>query len=161
MINNRHTLKRAVDDKNLIVYTAFEGNKVTVITEVPELEDIHPDDFQYFIENWAECATKLNPLIEEVKLLDPVNGYGTGRTVAVCPWPMSKRLMYTARYPCINYKPSEHVFLMSSLGAESRSEFTPEDAKIYAMAYLYVAGYLFAPIQNAVSGNIGTRILYV
>lgn len=105
------------------------------------MEDVQPDDFKFFIENWAECASKLNPLIEEVKLLEPVNGYGTGRTVAVCPWPMSKRLMYTARYPCLNYRPGEHVFLMSSTGAEPRVEFTPEDAKIYAMAYLYVAGY--------------------
>lgn len=88
-------------------------------------------------------------MIEEVKILEPVNGYGTGRTVAVCPWPLSKRIMYSARYPCLDYKPGEHIFLMSERGSEPRIVFTELEAANYALAKLYVAGWNFAPIFDS------------
>lgn len=160
LINNRTSFKVAVDEKHVKVYTKFEESKMSVITEVPFVEGLIPDDFRFFIQNWAECAPKLNPLIESVQLLDPVNGYGTGKTVAVCPWPLSKRIMYTARYPLLDYKPGHHVFLMSERGAESRIDFTKQDAKDFALAKLYVAGYSFEPVLKN-EQVVGTKILYV
>ena len=39
---------------------------MSVITEVLFVHDLVPDDFKFFILNWATCAKSLNPLIEEV-----------------------------------------------------------------------------------------------
>lgn len=161
LTENRSQFKKSELDKNLIVYTLFEGSKMTVITEVPHVPDLVPEDFKYFINNWVDCAAALNPLIESVEILEPVDGYGTGRTIAVCPWPLSKRLMYSARYPCLDFKPNHHIFIMSEKGSEPRIVFTETDAKTYALAKLYVAGWSFAPIIDSNNAVIGTTILYV
>ena len=154
-------MKKSYEGEGLIVYIHFEDTRASVITEVHPIPDLLPEDFKFFIENWASCAAKLNPLIEEVKLLEPVQGYGVGRTVAVLPWPLSKRVMYTARYPCLDYKPSEYLFLMSERGAESRMSFTEEDAKSFALARLFVAGWHFSPEFDNEGIEIGTKIFYV
>ena len=72
MIENRTNFKKAVDEQNLIIYTLFEDSKMSIISEVPAVMDLLPEDFKFFIENWANCAAKLNPMIEVVQHLDPV-----------------------------------------------------------------------------------------
>ena len=54
--------------------------------------------------------------------------------------------MYSARYPCLDYKPDHHIFLMSERGSEPRIVFTAQDAQVFALAKLYVAGWSFEPV---------------
>jgi len=67
--------------------------------------------------------------------------------------------MYSARYPCLDYKPDHHIFLMSERGSEPRIVFTAQDAQVFALAKLYVAGWSFEPVSN--KGLAGTKIFYV
>lgn len=69
--------------------------------------------------------------------------------------------MYTARYPCLDFKQNEHLFLMSERGAECRMIFTEEDAKSFALARLFVAGWHFSPETDNEDVVIGTKIFYV
>ena len=66
----------------------------------------------------------MNPLIEDVAELEPVQGYKVGKTIAKCPWPLSKRLTVAARYPIPNYKENEHMLMLSERGAESRTQMS-------------------------------------
>jgi hypothetical protein len=56
----------------LIVYSAFEESKLSVITEVPLVAGLVPNDFKYFIENWVECIKSVNTMLIEVVDLQPV-----------------------------------------------------------------------------------------
>lgn len=67
MIENRGTFEKVVNEPEFIIYTSFEESKMSVISEIPSVEDLLPEDFIYFIENWSSCAQKINPMIEEVK----------------------------------------------------------------------------------------------
>lgn len=55
MINERTMYPKSIDEPNLIVYSAFDESKLSVITEVPLAAGLFPDDFKHFIENWVEC----------------------------------------------------------------------------------------------------------
>ncbi len=55
MIEERTQYPKSIDEPNMIVYSAFEESKLSVITEVPLVSDLLPNDFKYFIENWIEC----------------------------------------------------------------------------------------------------------
>jgi hypothetical protein len=82
------------------------------------IPDLLPDNFAYYIENWASCAKALNPMIDTIVLLNDVQGFGTGKQIANVPWPLSKRITFTARYPTINFRENEHVLFMSERGVE-------------------------------------------
>ncbi len=103
MINERAQYPKSIDEPNLIVYSAFEESKLSVITEVPLVAGLVPNDFKYFIENWVECIKSVNTMLIEVVDLQPVQGVPVARSIADAPWPLSKRMMYTARYISVNY----------------------------------------------------------
>ena len=109
------------DEPNMKISTTFQDAQMCVITIVPCVEDLLPDDFIPFIENWADCIKDINPLLCRVEKLEPIQGYPVGKTVAECPWPLSNRINICARYPRLNWKPKEHLFVMSERGAESVS----------------------------------------
>ena len=44
----------------------------------------------------------MNPLIEEIKHLEKIQGYDVTRSVATAPWPLHKRIMYSVRYPKVD-----------------------------------------------------------
>ena len=67
MLENRATFEKVVNEPEFIIYTSFEESKMSVISEIPCVDDLYPEDFIYFIQNWTSCAQKINPLIEEVK----------------------------------------------------------------------------------------------
>lgn len=135
---------------------------MSVIIEA-NFPDLVPNNFLYFLDNWASCSKKLNPLIDSAEELEPIQGFNVGRAVANTPWPLWKRVTFSARYPSVNYKKDEHLFILSERGAESVIEknFTEEDKKTFCLAKLFVAGWHFAPVHSAEGELVGTRILYL
>lgn len=131
-----------------------------MITEVPLVRAVMPNEFKYFIENWLVAAKEINTMIDSIEELEPVQGIKISKSVANAPWPLSKRVVFAARYPCLDYKPNEHVFVMSEKGAESRINFTEQDAKDYALGKVFVAGWSFQPVHEG-EKLIGTRIFYL
>ncbi len=62
----------AVEEKGKYnIHQQFDGNKMSVIIEA-NFDDLVPDNFLYFIENWATCAPALNPLIKTAVELEPI-----------------------------------------------------------------------------------------
>ena len=133
---------------------------MTLIGEVPLARGLIPEEFKYFIENWPVAAKQVNSMIDSIQELEPVQGINVTKTTANAPWPMSKRVMFAARYPCIDYEQNHHVLLVSGKGAESRINFTEQDAADFALATCHVAGWSFQPVYEA-ENLVGTRIFYV
>ena len=121
LVNTRNDLE-VISEKyngNFIMRALFEGNAgIIMVTEVKEILTLVPEDFRYFIENWALVARTLNPMIASIELLPEIDGFGIGKTIAKAPYPMSDRVTFTARYPVPDYKENEHIFIMSSSGLE-------------------------------------------
>jgi hypothetical protein len=99
------------------VHQANDGNKMSVVIEA-NFDDLVPDNFLYFMENWATCSTVLNPMIISAIELEPIQGYNVGKAIADVPWPLWKRITMSARYPIINFRDNEHLFILSERGAE-------------------------------------------
>lgn len=124
-IEDRQTWKKSIDEANFKVFTSFENpQQMAVITEIPACLGVMPDDFKYFCMNWDKCVKLINPMLADLQYLKDEQGYGVTKTVANAPWPLYKRLTYTVRFPMPDYKPGEHVLLMSSKGAEAQAVFT-------------------------------------
>lgn len=102
-----------IDNGNMIIRTHYEEkgdkSKFTVVTEVKRAKNgLLPSDFQYFIENWADCCRDINPLVVDVKHYPDVEGYGVSRSTADAPWPLAQRVSYAARYIKTHMNPDEH-----------------------------------------------------
>lgn len=158
MIDNRKTFTRAIEEPNLIIYTSFEESKMAVVSEVPCVVGLYPDEFKHFILNWPECAKLCNPILLEIIQLEPVQGYAVAKTVGDAPWPISKRISYSCRYPHLDYKPNEHVLILSERGSETQINFTEQDAKDFALAKLFIAGWYFGPVLDSEGNLVGTKI---
>lgn len=159
-VTDRANLTLNIDEPNIKVYTTFQDSNMVVVAEAPCVEDLHPDDFIVFIENWADCIADINPLLCRVDKLAPIQGYPVGRTVAQCPWPLSNRINICARYPVLNWKPNEHLMVMSVRGAESVNHLTEADGDC-CLATLFIAGWHFEPVLNSCDEISGTRITYL
>ena len=154
-------MPKVLDEPGLTIYQHYEDNgKMSIITELACAKNIMPNEFKYFIENWQNAAKDLNPLIDQVEELEPVQGFKVAMTIAKAPWPLSARIMFSGRYPTIDFKPNEHVFVMSERGAESRINFTQAHEKDHVLAKLSVAGWHFSPISQN-DKCVGTRIFYL
>ena len=159
LVESRASLNKTFDQDGLIVYTAFEDAKMSSVVEVACVEGLTPmGDFNYFIENWATCAPKVNPLIFDLKELEPVDGVPVAYTIAKCPAPLSNRINFAARYVRYDREPGEILFLMSERGAESRITTVDKDL---VKAQLFVAGWQFIPVEDACGEVIGTKIFYL
>ena len=79
------------------------------------------------------------------------------------PWPLWKRITISARYPIVNFRDSEHLFVLSERGAEPsiKQNFSEEDAKDHVLAQLFVAGWHFAPVRSSEGEVVGTRVIYL
>ena len=69
---DRSKLTLNIDEPNIKVYTTFQDSNMIVVAEAPCVEDLHPDDFIVFIENWADCIADINPLLCRVDKLAPI-----------------------------------------------------------------------------------------
>ena len=99
-------------------------------------------------------------MIDSIQELQPVQGINVTKTTATAPWPMSKRVMFAVRYPCIDYEQSHHILLVSEKGAESRNNYTEQDAAEFALARCHVAGWSFQLVYEA-QNLVDTRIFHV
>ena len=62
----------AVEEKGKYnIHQLNDGNKMSVIIEAT-FDDLVPDNFLYFIENWAACSQALSPLIKSAVELEPI-----------------------------------------------------------------------------------------
>ena len=53
---------REEENGNMIMRAVFQGTTgMTMVTEIKVIDNLYPEDFKYFLENWSEVATKLNP----------------------------------------------------------------------------------------------------
>ena len=99
-------------------------------------------------------------MIDSIDELEPVQGYNVTKTTANAPWPLSKRIIFAARYLCLDHEPNHHVLLVAEKGSESRAVFTEKDAAEFALARCYIAGWSFQPVYEGET-LVGTRIFYV
>ena len=105
----------------MIVYTQYEGSQLLVLIEMPCAQGLtFETDFKFYIDNWADHVHNVNPLIKEVHVLEPVDGNRVVRQVANVPTPLSNRITYCALYTNFNFRPNEHLFVLSTRGAEPR-----------------------------------------
>jgi len=37
-----------------------------MVTEIKVIDNLYPEDFKYFLENWSEVAPKLNPQLASI-----------------------------------------------------------------------------------------------
>lgn len=134
---------------------------MSVITEVDCVAGVMPDDFIYFVENWLQCVKEFNPLMKEVFELEPVCGIKVSKTIANAPWPLANRVTFAARYPCVNFKPGEHLLMISQKGSEPRIHLTEQEKKDLAVAQLFIAGWQFSTVEDSCGDAVGTRICYL
>lgn len=159
LVENRKSLNKTFDQDGITVYTTFEDAKMSSVVEVALVEGLSPmGNFNYFIENWATCAPKVNPLIIELKEMEPVDGVPIAYTIAKCPSPLNNRINFNARYVRYDRQPGEILFMLSEKGAESR--ITTIDKNL-VKAQLFVAGWQFIPVEDSCGEVIGTKIFYL
>lgn len=109
---------REDENGNIVMRGFTEGAGIIMVTEVKQVLTLTPSDFKYFIENWGDIAKALNPMVASIELLADIEGFGIGKTIANAPYPLSNRVTFTARYPMLDYKENEHIFIVSSKGLE-------------------------------------------
>ena len=159
LVANMTSMNKTFDQDGIKVFTTFEGAMMSSVVEVAMVEGLTPmEDFNFFIENWPICAHKVNPLIIELKELEPVDGVSVAYTIAKCPAPLSNRINFAARYVRYDREPGEILFLMSERGAESRITTVDKDL---VKAQLFIAGWQFIPVEDACGEVIGTKIFYL
>jgi hypothetical protein len=153
------SMNKTFDQDGIKVFTTFEGAMMSSVVEVALVEGLTPmEDFNFFIENWPTCAPKVNPLIIELKELEPVYGVPIAYTIAKCPSPLSNRINFNARYVRYDREPGEILFMLSERGAESR--ITSFESNL-VKAKLVIAGWQFIPVRNTVGEVVGTKIFYL
>lgn len=118
-------------------------------------------EFKFYIQDWLNTAKSVNPMIERIDRLEDVEGYEVMRQVANAPWPLSNRVVFVARYPCIDYAQDEHLMILSERGTESRFVWSEQEEKDFALAHCFLAGWNFAPALDSSGDEIGTNIFYI
>jgi hypothetical protein len=137
---------REEENGNIVMRAVFAGTTgMTMVTEIKVINNLYPDDFKYFIENWGTVAPKLNPQLASITLLPEVEGYGTAKSVANAPYPLSNRVSFTARYPQVNYREHEHIFVVSSLGLDRiiSQNLTEKEKNDLVIATVFIGGWWF------------------
>ncbi len=73
------------------------------------------------------------------------DGYGTAKSIANAPYPISNRVTFTARYPQLNFKPNEHVFVVSSKGLDEYKNIhlSDKERKDFVIATVFIGGWWF------------------
>ena len=130
----------------MIMRAVFQGTTgMTMVTEIKVIDNLYPEDFKYFLENWSEVAPKLNPQLASIQILPEEQGYGVGKTIANAPFPLSNRVSFTARYPQVNYRDNEHIFLVSSLGLDEviSQNLNEKEKKDLVVATVFIGGWWF------------------
>lgn len=74
MLATRQTLEVCLQEPNLTIYSLFDGNKMTLISEY-FAAGLNTAEFKFFIQDWFETAKSVNPLIEKIERLEDVEGY--------------------------------------------------------------------------------------
>lgn len=159
---SKYPLVSSEENGKYNVHQTNDGNKMSVIIEA-NFNDLFPINFLYFINNWAVCSLVVNKMIKSAVELEPIQGYNIGKAIADTPWPLSNRITISARYPIINFRDNEHLFVLSERGAEAsiKANFSDEEAKDHVLAKLSVAGWHFAAVRSPEGKVIGTRVIYL
>lgn len=160
MLSTRKNLEVCLEEPNLTIYSLYEGNRMTLISEY-FAADSSTSEFKFFIQDWIDTAKTVNPMIEKIERLPDVEGYEVLRQEANAPWPLSNRVVFVARYPCIDYAENEHLMILSERGSESRFTWSEQEDKDYALAHCFLAGWNFAPAYDSSGNEVGTNIYYI
>ena len=143
-------LNREEDNGNIVVRCLNNeaDNTVTIVTEVKHVQDLQCEDFAFFFQNWEHIVMKLNPSILEMTECEPVEGIKVSKSLAKCPWPLSNRLSFVARYPRMHFRPNEHLFMVSVRGAESRIVLNDKEKEELALAKVKIGGWWISPYDK-------------
>jgi len=57
---------REEENGNLVMRATFSESGMTMVTEIKVIDNLTPEDFKHFIENWKEVAPKLNPQLASI-----------------------------------------------------------------------------------------------
>ena len=128
------------------------------------VNDLVPDDFLEFIENWELYGAEANDTITSIDKIATDNGVDTMRIIVGTPWPLSDRILFDTRYCELN-QDGCHMMLLSSSGNEhlisDKAIFSDKDRKDNALAFSHLIGCWVKPVKDENSGDvIGTHLLY-
>jgi len=62
----KYPIIREEEGGNLIMRATFTDTGMVMITEIKVIDNLTPEDFKYFMENWKDVAPKLNPQIASI-----------------------------------------------------------------------------------------------
>ena len=122
-----------------------------------------PDDFRVFFERWCEVGASANDSLESITLCGSDEGVDTLKVIALAPWPLSNRVMFSTRYLELDVD-GGHMMLFCSDGNErymnDEAIFSAKERKKLVVAYGHLSGWWVKPIKNERDEIIGTHMLY-
>ena len=122
-----------------------------------------PDDFRTFFERWGEVGASANDTVESITHCGSDEGVDIFKVVAIAPWPISNRVMFSTRYLELDVD-GGHIMLFCSDGNErymnDEAIFPAKEKKKLVVAAVHLSGWWVKPVKNDQNEIIGTHMLY-
>ena len=140
-----------------------EANVMTVFGEYKVIPGLVPDDFRTFFEQWDVVGAAANDTIDTVDKCGTDSGVDTLKIVALAPWPIWNRVMFSTRYLEMDIDDG-HMMLFSGAGNKhfenDEAIFTAEEKGKLVVATIHMSGFWVKPAKNAAGEVIGAHLLY-
>ena len=89
------------------------------------IEGLSVDDFRPFMANWEAHGADANPSIASITKVGTDEGVDILKVHGKAPWPISDRIMFSARYLDLDREDGSHMMLFCGHGNE---KFTNDPA---------------------------------
>ena len=156
IIDNKDKLVLHTDEENLKLYLHWDEQTMSIVVDVPLLQDLCPDDFRYFLDEWHIYVRKVNKVIVDAQEFEPIEGIPISMTEAQCPPPLCNRVSFYARFNFPNFTPSSHLNFASERGSEPRINWTEEHDAKYVRARCHIAGWHIKQAEGKGTDQLGT-----
>lgn len=158
-------MKIQKEDGKLEVRQSWDDatNQLMCLGTYTRIDDLVPNDFRGFFENWDTLGVAANDTVESIEKVGSDNGVDTMKVIAKAPWPISKRIMFPTRYLDFNEEEG-HMMLFSSTGNEhimaDPAIYLEKERKKMVLATVFFSGWWMKPIKDESGADVATELLY-
>mmetsp|Transcript_19155 Transcript_19155/g.24649 ORF Transcript_19155/g.24649 Transcript_19155/m.24649 type:complete len:253 (+) Transcript_19155:116-874(+) len=154
---------------NFEVRTEFDGDggRHISVCQVQKVDNITPDDYFLFFDNFSEEFANVNPMVEECTILEPASSDDKEQRegVKVCydlPFPWQNRVAFHYKYLLKNRIPNEHILILSNVDNQKLLEdhVTEADLEDYVLAHIFLEVYWVKPIKDDEGEIVGSSVNY-
>ena len=162
---DQHEVKITEDDGNVEVRQTWDEttNVMMGFGQAKVIPDLVPDDFRVFFEQWDVHGAGANDTVESITKVSTDNGVDTLKIVAIAPWPISNRVMFSTRYLEMDMD-GGHMILFCSDGndalASNPEMMTAREIRKLVVATVYLSGWWVTPIKDESGAVTGTNMKY-